>query len=135
VNSADYRADFGGSTDLHLLASASRPVLAWKYADRITGLSVSPHVVAGNGRLTVKGQLQFYSDSRWHDYANQTVSIIARKKGSATWYLIVKAKTNASGRFSATVKDESGSATWSAQFNGNASHLSTAPAGVYVRVS
>jgi hypothetical protein len=117
------------------LGSASATSLAWKYADRITGLSVSPHVVANNGRLTVKGQLQFYSDFKWRDYGSQTVSIIFRRKGSGTWYWIVKAKTNSSGHFSATVKDEFGSATWSAQFNGNASHLATAPAGVYVRVS
>jgi hypothetical protein len=117
------------------LTSTSGTSLSWKYADRITGLSVSPHVVANNGRLTVKGQLQFYSDYKWRDYGSQTVSIIFRRKGSGTWYWIVKAKTNSSGHFSATVKDEFGSATWSAQFNGNGSHLATAPAGVYVRVS
>ena len=43
-------------------SSTSGTSLSWKYADRITGLSVSPHVVANNGRLTVKDQLQFYSD-------------------------------------------------------------------------
>ena len=56
-------------------SSTSGTSLSWKYADRIIGLSVSPHVVAKNGRLTVKGQLQFYSDYKWRDYGSQTVSI------------------------------------------------------------
>ena len=117
------------------LTSTSGTSLSWKYADRIIGLSVSPHVVANNGRLTVKGQLQFYSDYKWRDYGSQTVSIIFRQKDSTTWYWIVKAKTNSSGHFSATFKDSVGSATWSAEFDGNSNHLATSPAGVYVRVS
>jgi hypothetical protein len=99
----------------------------------MTDFSVSPHVVANNGRLTVKGQLQYYY-YKWRDYSNQTIYIIFRQKGSDTWYWIVKAKTNSSGRFSAAFKDSVGSATWSAEFEGNAGHLSTAPPGVYVRV-
>ena len=78
--------------------------------------------------------MQYYY-SKWRDYANQTIYIIFRQKGSSTWYWIVKAKTNSSGHFSATFKDSVGSATWSAEFEGNSSHLSTAPPGVYVRVS
>lgn len=136
-NYAYYRIYFPGNdlTGTDLLGSSSQSVLAWKYADRITGFSVSPHVVANNGQLTVRGQLQFYSDYKWRDYANQTIYVIFRQKGSSTWYWIVKAKTNSSGHFSATFKDSVGSATWSAEFEGNSSHLSTAPPGVYVRVS
>ena len=138
LNYAYYRLSYPGGkpyAGYAYLASASAPTLAWKYADRVTGFSVSPHVVGANGRITVKGQLQYYSDYKWRDYANQTIYVIFRQKGSSTWYWIVKAKTNASGHFSATFKDSVGSATWSAEFEGNSSHLSTAPPGVYVRVS
>ena len=138
LNYAYYRLSYSGGkpyAGYAYLASASTPTLAWKYADRVTGFSVSPHVVGSNGQLTVKGQLQFYSDYTWHDYASQTIYVIFRQKGSSTWYWIVKAKTSSSGRFSATFKDSPGSATWSAEFEGNSSHLSTAPPGVYVRVS
>jgi hypothetical protein len=137
VNYAYYRLSYPGAKPYvgqAYLASASTPTLAWKYADRVIGLSVSPDVVGGNGRLTVKGQLQYYADYKWHDYANQTMYIIFRQKGSGTWYWIVKAKTNSSGHFSATLDDSVGSATWSAEFEGNSTHLATAPPGVYVRV-
>jgi hypothetical protein len=136
-NYAYYRLSYPGGkpfTGQAYLGSASTSTLAWKYDDRITGLSVSPHVVASNGRLTVEGQLQYYY-SKWRDYPNQTIYIIFRQKGSSTWYWIVKAKTNSSGHFSATFRDSVGSATWSAEFDGNSSHLATGPAGVYVRVS
>jgi len=137
VNYAYYRLSYPGAKPYvgqAYLGSASTPTLAWKYADRVIGLSVSPDVVGGNGRLTVKGQLQYYADYKWHDYANQTMYIIFRQKGSGTWYWIVKAKTNSSGHFSATLDDSVGSATWSAEFEGNSTHLATAPPGVYVRV-
>jgi hypothetical protein len=39
------------------------------------------------------------------------------------------------GSFSATVGDEEGPATWSAYFEGIATHLAAGPPGVYVRVS
>ena len=140
TNYAYYRMYYPGFTGAatptqpKYLSSTSASSLTWKYADRISGFSVSPHVVAKNGKLTVTGQLQYYN-SKWRDYANQTVYIIFRQQGSSTWYWIVKAKTNSSGHFSATFKDSVGSATWSAEFDGNSNHLATSPAGVYVRVS
>jgi len=136
-NYAYYRTYFPGNnlTGTDLLGSSSQSVLAWKYADRITGFSVSPHVVANNGALTVKGQLQQYYSYKWHGYAGQTVYIIFRQEGSDTWYWIVKAKTNSAGHFAASFADSVGSATWSAEFDGNATHLATSPPGVYVRVS
>jgi hypothetical protein len=139
-NYAYYRMYYPGfpgaatPTQPKYLSSTSASSLAWKYDDRITGFSVSPHVVASNGKLTVKGQLQYYY-GKWHDYADQTIYIIFRPEGGSTWYWIVKAKTNSSGHFSAAFKDTVGSATWSAEFDGNATHLATGPAGVYVRVT
>ena len=138
VNYAYYRAydravPSDGGVDPGWTAAASAKVLAWKYADRIIGLSVSPRSLPAGHRLTVKGQLQYYR-STWHDYPSQLVYIIYRAKGTSTWYWIVKAKTNSAGRFSATFKD-GGSATWSALYEGNASHLAVDGSTVYVPVS
>jgi hypothetical protein len=94
---------------------------------------VSPTVVNLNGKVTVKGQLEYY-DGGWHAFKNQVIYIIFRRKGTSTWYWAVKVTTSSSGRFTATVKDFEGSATWDADYEGNSTHLSTSPAGVYVRV-
>jgi hypothetical protein len=135
-NYAYYRVYYPGNTTTRgvYLASASASALEWKYEDQIAGLSVSPHVVGKNGRLTVKGRLEYY-DSGWRALPKQTVYIVFRQKGASTWYWIVTAKTNASGYFAATVKDSVGSATWSAEFEGDGTHLATSPPGIYVRVS
>jgi hypothetical protein len=125
-----YRAYYPGATGF--LASASHSVLAWKYADRITSFSVSPHVVANGGRLTVKGQLQYYY-SKWRAFRGQQVLIILRPQGSSTWYWIVKARTNSTGHFSATFTDPV-SATWSAEYEGNSTHLAAVAAMIYVRL-
>lgn len=134
-NYAYYRAVFPGvkvSGIGRLLPATSGKVLAWKYADRITSLSVSPHVVARGHKMTVKGQLQWFS-SRWRNYGGQQVLIILRPKGSGTWYWIVKVKTNSTGHFSATFVDPV-TATWSALYEGNARHLATQASQVYVRL-
>jgi hypothetical protein len=138
VNYAYYRAyeravPSDGGTDPGRTAAASAAVLAWKYADRITGLSVSPRSLAAGGNLTVKGQLQYYR-SGWHDYGSQLVYIVYRAKGSSTWYWIVKVKANSAGRFSATFRDWT-SATWSAVYEGNSTHLSAGGSSFYVSVS
>jgi hypothetical protein len=113
-------------------AATSNVVLAWKYADRITGLKVSPTTVSRNGRITVKGTLQYYN-SGWHNYSGQTIEIILKPKGDTQWYWIVKVKTNSSGQFSATFADPV-SAYWAAYYDGNSSHLSWQSGSVYVTV-
>jgi hypothetical protein len=138
VNYSYYRAYVRPQTSNQLLvpgytAATSGAVLAWKYADRIVSLSVSPHVVPSGGNLTVSGQLQYYYRT-WHAYASQQILIIFRPQGSSTWYWIVKVKTNSAGRFSATFQDP-GSATWSALYEGNSTHLAASPPGIYVRVA
>lgn len=138
-NYAYYRMYYPGSPGIatpqrpRFLPSTSGASLSWKYLDRITAFSVSPHVVSNGGKLTIKGQLQYFY-STWHDYAKQLIYIILRQQGSSTWYWIVKMKTNSTGHFSATVKDDVGSATWAALFEGNSTHLSGGPPGIYVRV-
>jgi hypothetical protein len=137
-NYAYYRAYFSGAksdggVDPGYTAAASAAVLDWKYADRITGLKVSPTVVNPNGKVTIQGQLQYYYGG-WHDFKSQVIYIIFRQKGSSSWYWVVKVKTSSTGHFSATVKDWEGSSTWSAAYDGSSTHLATSPAGVYVRV-
>ena len=136
-NYAYYRVVYAGAKGAtSYAASASGAVLAWRYADRITGLKVSPSVVNAGGRLTVKGTLQFYY-GEWHNYGGQTIWIDLRPKGRSTWYWMVKVKTNGKGQFSATFKDPV-SATWDAYFDGNNSngvgHLDTVSSSVYVRL-
>jgi hypothetical protein len=138
VNYAYYRVYFPGTPADSIYhegfhSSASSPVLAWKYADRITGLSVAPTTVSANGKITVKGTLQYY-DSGWRSYGSgHTIMIVLKPAGSSTWYWIVKVSTNAKGQFSATFKDPV-SATWAAYFDGNSTHLSVQSGGVYVTV-
>jgi hypothetical protein len=138
MNLAYYRLHYYGMTIAGTIYPAvnSASVLAWKYADRITNFSVAPRVVAKSAKVTVKGQLQYYANYAWHSYGGQVVEILFRQANTSTWYWIVKVKTNSAGQFSAAVPVAGiGSATWTAQFNGNSTHLATAPPGVYVRVT
>lgn len=124
LNYAYYRARYAGSTDSSgtgYLAAVSGRVLAWKYQDRITGFRVSSRTVPKGGKLTVSGQLQYFS-VKWRDYAKQPVYVILRPKGNATWFYIAIATTNSTGHFSARFTDPV-TATWSAEFFGNSSHL------------
>lgn len=136
-NYAYYRVYYAGYTDPYsgviYLPSSSAKLLAWKYADRIAGLRVSPRVLSAGQNLTVKGQLQYYHYT-WHNYANQLIYIVFRAKGTTAWYWVVRVRTNSAGRFSATFHDNYGSATWSAVFEGNSTHLAASPVGSYVRV-
>ena len=88
------------------------------------------------GKLTISGMLQYYY-SGWHNYSGQTIWIDLRPKGNATWYWLVKVKTNSKGQFSATFTDPV-SATWQAVFEGNnnngVGHLSAGSSEVYVRL-
>jgi hypothetical protein len=137
LNYARYRVVYAGTTGAtSYAATASSAVLAWRYADRITGFKVSPTVVNAGGKLTVKGVLQYYYDG-WRDYAGQVVTVNLNPRGSKSWYWFVKVKTNSKGQFSATFKDPV-SANWQAGFAGNDSngvgHLETGTPAVYVRL-
>jgi hypothetical protein len=138
ANYAYYRAYYPGAagsaatTTDGFVSSTSASVLAWKYADRIASLSVSSKTVSKGGKLTVKGVLQYYYGG-WHAYKDQLIYVILRKEGSSTWYWIARVDTNASGDFSAKVTDPY-SATWSADYYGNSTHLSAGGAEIYVRL-
>jgi hypothetical protein len=133
LNYAYYRAWYPGATaaGTGYLAVASGRVLVWKYLDRITGFSVSPPTVHKDGKLTVKGQLEYHSGT-WRGYAGQRVYIILRGAGCSDWCYIVVAGTDSSGRFSASFADPE-SATWSAEFFGDSAHLATLAPLIYVR--
>ena len=135
LNYAYYRAVYAGGTDrtgTGYLPSAGRTVLAWKYEDRITSFTVSKRSVSKGGKLTVTGRLQVYA-AKWRNYPGQQVLIILRPQGSNTWYWIAVARTNSVGYFSVTFTDPV-SATWSAEYLGNSTHLATVAATIYVRV-
>jgi hypothetical protein len=146
VNYAYYRAYYPGAAPTGGTATSggtgyastnSATVLTWKYDDRITGFSVSPTSVSPNGKITARGQLQYWNNKAWHDYSGQTVLIIFKgtRYCSATWCWIVKAKTNSSGKFSVTFSDFVGSTNWAADFEGNSTHLAAgSPNTVYVRI-
>jgi hypothetical protein len=134
-NYAYYRAWYRGAAgpaSTVLLPSVSGKVLAWKYVDRIISLRVTPHSVAKGGKLSVSGVLQFYL-GKWRNYARQQVLIILKPKGRNTWYWYWVTVTNSRGQFSATFTDPV-SATWSAEYLGNATHLASVGAMFYVPV-
>lgn len=129
---AYYRASFSPAAGVNWLPSDSSPVLAWKHLTKIESLKVSPTVLAKGGKLRVRGQL-FQDTTSWVPFGRQSVEIIFRKPGTTSWYYVVKVRTNASGRFTATITDTV-TAYWSAYYPGNSSHYSTAPPGIRVNV-
>lgn len=131
---AYYRAHFPGEPQQsEQWQPSTGPVrLAWKYLTKISPFKVSPHSVAHGGRITISGRLLQHT-SAWRGFGHQQILIIFRRPGSKLWYWIVKTKTSAGGRFSATVKDPF-NAYWSAFYAGDAKHYISSPPGVYVRV-
>lgn len=135
VNYAYYRAVYAGGADragTGYLPSASRTSLAWKYEDRIASFAMSSRTVNKGGRLTISGRLQYYLGT-WRNYPGQPIRIIFRVQSSDTWYYLPFVWTNRAGQFSATVVPPA-SATWSAEYLGNSTHLDAGAAMVFVRV-
>ena len=114
-------------------SASGKPVLLWKYVTRIIALHVSPSSVHRGGKLTVSGRLQVYNGG-WRNFARQQILIILKPKGSKVWYWMVKVNTNASGYFTSTFTDPA-SATWSADYDGNATHFASGAAVYYVPVN
>ena len=135
LNYAYYRAIYAGGADkagIGYLGSVSGKVLAWKYGDQISSFAISKRTVAKGGKLTVSGQLRYYSGT-WRNHAGQEVLIILRPQGRGTWYWIAKSRTDSAGKFSATFTDPV-SATWSAEYTGNSTHLGAIAASKDVRL-
>jgi hypothetical protein len=139
-NYAYYRAVFSGTAPAGgtaaaggtgYLPSVSKSELAWKFADRFARFAVSPHKVRKGGKLTVRGQLQYFDNGKWRPNAKQTVLIILRPQGSRTWYWIAKVTTNAKGAFTATFTDPV-TAVWSAEYLGSSTQLAAVAASIAV---
>ena len=129
--SAYYRAYFPATVDYQ--AAASTAIQRWKYLTRIISLRVSPSAVRRHGKITVSGRLQTYN-RKWRNLAGQQVLIVLKPKGSKLWYWIRKVRTSPSGHFTKTFTDP-GSATWSADYEGNARHFACGGATHFVKVS
>jgi hypothetical protein len=136
ASGAYYRASYPGTAAQAKTAgdlpSASVAVHAWKYVARIANFRVSKRTVASGGKLTTSGRLQYRSGITWHDLAHQVVQIILLPKNSRTWYWIARVKSNATGHFTATFTDPA-TATWSAEYLGDQTHL--AAVGAMIRVT
>jgi hypothetical protein len=126
---AHYRLVYGGSSGYQPAVSTS--VYAWKYATRISSLTVSPRSVGKGGKITVSGRLQQYSSRRWRDVGGQQVRILLRPKGSKVWYWIYQVRTNSKGYFTKKFTDPV-TATWSAEYLGGATRFSCGAAGYNV---
>lgn len=135
LSNAYYRASYpGAATGPEAdgdLASVSATAHAWKYVTRVARFTVSARTVPSGGRLTVHGRLQCHSGTGWHDLARQVVQIILRPQGSRTWYWIARVTTSATGFFSATFTDPV-TATWSAEYLGDRTHLAAVGAMITV---
>ena len=138
LNLAYYRAYFPGfpgraaSSGAGYLASVSPAVLAWKFEDRIASFAVSPVVVGEGGDLTVRGALEYYH-SGWRGYPDQAVLVILRPNSRCPWYWIRRVTTGPGGRFGVTFADPL-SATWSAEYLGNGTHLAAVASMTYVQL-
>ncbi len=128
--SAYYRADYPG--DVNFEHALSRAVRAWKYVTEVSSVRVSPRSVRSGGKITVSGRLRQFGRS-WTDYARQQILIILRPRGSKYWYWIYKVTTSSAGWFSKRFTDPT-SATWSAEYKGNQTHLASVGASYYVPV-
>jgi hypothetical protein len=136
LNYSYYRAVYPGGTNkagTGYLPATSGKVLSWRYADRITGFTVSSHRVPKGGNLTVSGRLQYYATG-WRNFGQQVAQVILRPSGSKTWYWIARIKTNTRGHFTVTFTDPV-SATWAVEYLGGKMHLAAVSATTFVRVA
>ena len=122
------------SNQYDYVPTTSAAVLVSIIPTRFVSFAATPHIVKRNGKITVSGRLEVLGRS-WQSYAGQSVDIIFRPAGSKLWYAAYWVKTNSTGRFSKTFTDKFGTATWSADYNGNSTHLVSGAATVRVRVT
>jgi hypothetical protein len=138
LSSAYYRASYPGSAAQRAstgdLPSASAAVHAWKYVARIINFAISKRTVTRGGKLTTSGRLQYGAGGKWHALPHQVVQIILLPRGSRTWYWIVRVAANAAGYFTATFVDPV-TATWSAEYLGDKSHLAAVGAMIGVTLT
>jgi hypothetical protein len=118
--SAYYRAYFAG--DLTYQAATAGSVKAALIATRFSPFASSATTLpTSTSKVTISGTLQYQAAS-WHGYAYQPVLLIY-SKNDKTWYAYQWLKTNSKGYFSKAFTDSIGTAYWSANYDGNATHL------------
>jgi hypothetical protein len=117
---AYYRAYFTG--DQTYQAATGTAVRAALIATRFSPFTVSARTLATtSSKVTITGTLEYQSGA-WHAYAYQPVLLIY-SRNDKTWYAYQWLKTNNKGDFSKTFADSIGTAYWSANYDGNATHL------------
>jgi hypothetical protein len=128
--SAYYRAEYPGDINFeHTVSSVAR---AWKYVTDVTSVRVSPRSVGHGGKITVSGRLRQYVRS-WENFGKQQILIILKPRGKKSWYWIYKVTTSSRGQFSKKFVDPT-TASWSAEYLGNKTHLASVGAAFSVTV-
>jgi len=132
AQSAYYRAYFPGDG---VYTSATGPsVRAALIATRFSSFTASPKSVAAGKKVTISGTLQYYTN-KWHAYGRQRVLLIYAKHRNARVYFAFKwLTTSKKGTFSDTFADNFGTQWWSANYNGNSTHLVAGAPPVHVTV-
>jgi hypothetical protein len=118
-------ATYAGSTS----ASTGR---VWIYQTRFDPFDVTPRSVAAGKKIKVSGTLQ-YLGSKWRSLADQPVYIIF-SYNRKNWFLVQAVRTNSKGAFSLTIPDVYGTAYWSANYQGDNTHLEVSASRPRVRV-
>jgi hypothetical protein len=117
---AYYRAYFPG--DETYQPASGIGVKAALIATRFDPFQASARTLASPAKkVTISGTLQ-YRGRKWTGYARQRVLLIY-SKNNKSWYAYHWLRTNNKGAFSSTFADAVGTAYWSANYNGNGTHL------------
>jgi hypothetical protein len=130
--SAYYRAYFPAGPVYAASTSASTGRV-WIYQTRFDPFAATPHSVAAGKKIKVSGTLQYHG-SKWRGLANQRVFVIF-SYNRKNWFVIERrVRTNSKGEFSLSIADVYGTAYWSANYQGNKTHLEVSAPTPRVRV-
>jgi hypothetical protein len=130
---AYYRASYPGDVDFdHTVSKAAH---AWLDTTRITSFKVTPPSVRAGQIVTLSGRLWRHARS-WSGYGHRQISLLYRRKGAKTWYLISEVRTSASGSFSGTATASGrGTLIVIAFYGGDKTHLWSQSSAVTVSIT
>jgi hypothetical protein len=100
---------------------------------KITAVQVTPRQPRSGSTATITGRLWRHA-STWQPYGHRKVEIVYLLKGGTTWSILAWTRSAASGRFRLGFSDGA-SATLSAIYLGDRTHLWSQGGKVYVPVS
>jgi hypothetical protein len=136
---AFYRAFFPGDNIYESATGTS--IRAAHTATRFSPFKASTSLLLlPNRKLTIHGTLQYQGPARWRAYAAQRVLLIyctgsaAHCNNNNNWFAYQWVRTNSLGNFSLTFFDTIGTAFWSANYNGNATHMAAGAPEIKVTV-